>query len=375
MERREFLKGVAVLGIASSLQESSMAQTSRQDMPYRELGRTGERVSVLGMGGFHIGQPNLSEPDSIRLIRSAIDRGINFMDNSWDYNEGQSEIRMGKALKDGYRPKVFLMTKLDGRTKEEAAKQIDESLKRLQTDHLDLIQHHEIIRFEDPDRIFAQGGAHEAVLEAKKAGKVRFIGFTGHKDPHIHLYMLQIAAAHGFHFDAVQMPLNVMDAHFRSFEKLVLPKLVQDGIGVLGMKSMGDSIILKSKLVEPVECLHYAMNLPTSVVITGIDSTQILDQAFEAARTFRPMSKQQVATLLQKTEQAASRGDYELCKTSQHFDSTAHHPEWLGGQSPHVQHLAGPPSVACRGAALLVRRIPASLLVSASVCISTQAAA
>jgi predicted aldo/keto reductase-like oxidoreductase len=344
MERREFLKGVAVLGIASSLQESSMAQTSRQDMPYRELGRTGERVSVLGMGGFHIGQPNLSEPDSIRLIRSAIDRGINFMDNSWDYNEGQSEIRMGKALKDGYRPKVFLMTKLDGRTKEEAAKQIDESLKRLQTDHLDLIQHHEIIRFEDPDRIFAQGGAHEAVLEATKAGKVRFIGFTGHKDPHIHLYMLQIADAHGFHFDAVQMPLNVMDAHFRSFEKLVLPKLVQDGIGVLGMKSMGDSIILKSKLVEPVECLHYAMNLPTSVVITGIDSTQILDQAFEAARTFRPMSKEQVATLLQKTEQAASRGDYELFKTSQHFDSTAHHPEWLGGQSPQVQHLAGPPS-------------------------------
>lgn len=344
MERREFLRGVAVLGIASSLLENSMAQTSRQDMPYRELGRTGERVSALGMGGFHIGQPGLSEADSIRLIRSAIDRGINFMDNSWDYNEGQSEIRMGKALKDGYRQRVFLMTKLDGRTKEEAAKQIDESLQRLQTDHLDLVQHHEIIRFEDPDRIFAKAGAHEALLEAKKAGKVRFIGFTGHKDPHIHLYMLQVAAAHGFRFDTVQMPLNVMDAHFRSFEKLVLPKLVQEGIGVLGMKSMGDSIILKSRLVQPIDCVHYAMNLPTSVVITGIDSPQILDQAFEAARTFRPINKEQVAALLQKTEQAAAHGDYELFKTSQHFDSTAHHPEWLGGQSPHVQHLAEPPS-------------------------------
>ena len=344
MERREFLKGVAVLGIASSLQENSMAQTSRQDMPYRELGRTGERVSALGMGGFHIGHPGLSEADSIRLIRSAIDRGINFMDNSWDYNEGQSEIRMGKALKDGYRQKVFLMTKLDGRTKEEAAKQIDESLKRLQTDRVDLMQHHEIIRFEDPDRIFAQGGAQEAVLEAKKAGKVRFIGFTGHKDPHIHLYMLQVAADHGFHFDTVQMPLNVMDAHFRSLEKLVLPKQVQECVGELGMKSMGNSIILKSKLVQPIDCLHYAMNLPTSVVITGIDSPQILDQAFEAARTFQPMTKEQVAALLRKTEQAAARGDYELFKTSQNFDSTAHHPEWLGGQSPHVQQLVGPPS-------------------------------
>jgi aryl-alcohol dehydrogenase-like predicted oxidoreductase len=195
---------------------------------------------LSGWAAFTSVSPALPESDSIRLIRSAIDRGINFMDNSWDYNDGQSEIRMGKALKDGYRQKVFLMTKLDGRTKDEAAKQIDELLKRLQTDHLDLIQHHEIIRFEDPDRIFAQGGAQEAVLEAKQAGKVRFIGFTGHKDPHIHLYMLQVAAAQSFRFDTVQMPLNVMDAHFRSFEKLVLPKLVQDGIGVLGMKSMGD---------------------------------------------------------------------------------------------------------------------------------------
>jgi len=313
-------------------------------MPYRMLGRTSQRVSAIGMGGFHIGQPHIDEAESIRLIRSAIDRGINFLDNSWDYNGGQSEIRMGKALRDGYRTKVFLMTKLDGRTREEAAKQIDESLKRLQTDHVDLMQHHEVIRFEDPDRIFAPGGAHQAVLEAKKAGKVRYIGFTGHKDPHIHLYTLKVAADHGFRFDAVQMPLNVMDAHFRSFEKLVLPKLIEAGIGVLGMKSMGDSIILKSKTVTAMECLHYAMNLPTSVVITGIDSRRVLDQAFEAARSFHSMTSDQVAALLAKTERAAANGDYELFKTSQHFDSTAHHPEWLGGQSPHVQQLTGPPS-------------------------------
>jgi len=342
IERREFLKGLALAGLMASASNDSSGETPKQDVPYRTLGRTGERVSAIGMGGFHLAQPGLEEAESIRLIRTAVDRGINFMDNSWDYNEGQSEIRMGKALKDGYRQKVFLMTKLDGRTKQEAAKQIDESLKRLQTDHVDLIQHHEIIRFEDPDRIFAKQGAHEAMLEAKKAGKIRFIGFTGHKDPHIHLYMLKVAADHEFKFDTVQMPLNVMDAHFRSFEKLVLPKLVEQRIGVLGMKSMGDKIILKSKTVQPIECLHYALNLPTSVVITGIDSTRILEQALEAARTFHPLSKEQVVALLAKTAQAAANGDYELFKTSQHFDSTAHHPEWLGGQSQHVDQLAGP---------------------------------
>ncbi len=313
-------------------------------MIYRTLGKTGEKVSAIGLGGFHIGQPKLSEQDSTRLIRSAVDGGITFMDNSWDYNKGDSEVRMGKALKDGYRQKVFLMTKLDGRTKQEATKQINESLQRLQTDHLDLLQHHEVIRFEDPDRIFAEDGAMEAVLEAKKAGKVRYIGFTGHKDPHIHLYMLDVAARHGFHFDTVQMPLNVMDAHFRSFGKLVLPRLVQEKIGVLGMKSMGDHIILKSNTVKPIECLHYALNLPTSVVITGIDSQEILQQALEAARTFKPMSEQEVAALLARTEKVAAKGEYELFKTSAHFDSTAHHPEWLGGQSPSVDKLAGPPS-------------------------------
>src|SRR6202051_1151492 len=180
----------------------SSAGNRKGDMLYRTLGRTGERVSAIGMGGFHIAQPGLSEDQSIQLVRAAIDRGITFLDNSWDYNEGQSEVRMGKALRDGYRQKVFLMTKIDGRTKQSAASQLDESLRRLQTDHLDLIQFHEIIRMEDPDRVFAPGGALEAVQEAKKAGKVRYIGFTGHKDPMIHLRMLETADAHQVHFDS-----------------------------------------------------------------------------------------------------------------------------------------------------------------------------
>jgi predicted aldo/keto reductase-like oxidoreductase len=343
MQRRDFLKGLAAAGLVSSVKRGKAMADSQGEMIYRTLGRTGEKVSAIGLGGFHIGQPKLSEADSIRLIRSAIDRGITFLDNSWDYNGGESERRMGEALKDGYRQKVFLMTKLDGRTKEEAARQLDESLQRLQTDHVDLIQHHEVIRFEDPDRIFAPGGAQQAVLDARKAGKARYIGFTGHKDPHIHLYMLEVATKHGFHFDTVQMPLNVMDAHFRSFGKLVLPELVKNGIGVLGMKSMGDHVILESKVVSAIECLHYALNLPTSVVITGIDSMKILDQAFEAARTFRPLSPEQVSALLARTASYAASGQFELFKTSAHFDSTAHHPEWLGGQSPRVTELAGPP--------------------------------
>jgi predicted aldo/keto reductase-like oxidoreductase len=252
------------------------------------------------------------------------------MDNSWDYNDGKSEARMGKALRDGYRQKVFLMTKVDGRTKKSATAQLDESLKRLETDHLDLLQFHEIIRMEDPDRIFMPGGALEAALEAKKAGKVRYIGFTGHKSPDIHLKMLETAAAHDFTFDTVQMPLNVMDAHWNSFEKKVLPVAQKRNMGILGMKSMGDKIILKSKAVTPIECLHYAMNLPTSVVITGCDSLDILKQALEAARTFKPMSPDQVSALLAKTTQVAQKGEFELYKTSQHFDSTAKNPQWLG---------------------------------------------
>jgi aryl-alcohol dehydrogenase-like predicted oxidoreductase len=340
MKRREFLHvataagfseiAASLLGTANAAEvQPSDTETVRGDMRYRKLGRTGVEVSAIGLGGYHIGVPK-EENEGIKIIRTAIDAGITFMDNSWDYHDGGSEIRMGKALKDGYREKVFLMTKIDGRTRKEAARQIDDCLARLQTDHIDLMQHHEVIRLEDPDRIFATGGAQEAMLAARQAGKIRFIGFTGHKDPFVHLRMLEVAAKHDFRFDAAQMPLNVMDAHFRSFGRQVLPELVKEGIGVLGMKPMGSGLILQSRVVPPVECLHYALSLPTSVVITGVDSMKVLSQALEAVKTFRPMTPDQVAALLKKTAQAAADGRYELFKTTDRFDATAKNPQWLG---------------------------------------------
>jgi aryl-alcohol dehydrogenase-like predicted oxidoreductase len=306
------------------------ANTPTAEMPYRVLGHTGERVSAIGLGGWHLAFPKLDEQASMRIIRSAIDRGINFMDNSWDYWEGESERRMGKALGDGYRSRVFLMTKIDGRTRREATRQLDESLRRLRTDRIDLVQHHEVVRFEDPDRMFEEDGAQAALVDARAAGKIRYIGFTGHKDPHIHLYTLEVARKHGFTFDTVQMPLNVMDAHFRSFERLVLPELVRQNIGVLGMKALANGRILQSGTVSAIECLHYALHLPSSVVITGCDTLEILDQAFEAVRTFRPLSEHQVAALLARTADAASSGEFELFKTSSIYDATATHPDWLG---------------------------------------------
>jgi aryl-alcohol dehydrogenase-like predicted oxidoreductase len=313
-----------------------MSESAYPEMLYRFLGRTGEKVSAIGVGGFHLGLGQVDEQLAIRIVRTAIESGVTFMDNCWDYNDGVSEIRMGKALRDGYRDKAFLMTKIDGRSKKEAARQLDESLRRLQVDYLDLVQHHEVIRYEDPHRIFHEEGANAALVEAREAGKLRYIGFTGHKDPRIHLYMLEVAAAHGFTFDAVQMPLNVMDAHYRSFEKQVLPYLVEHDIGVLGMKCLADGILLESNTVTPTECLHYALNLPTSVVITGIDSLEILDQALEAVRTFRPLSEQQAASLLAQTAQAASSGGFEPFKTTSVFDGTAQHPEWLGEEPERV---------------------------------------
>ena len=312
------------------------------EMLYRQLGRTGERISAIGMGGFHIGKSALSDDEAVRLIHRAIDRGITFMDNCWDYNEGRSELRMGVALEQGgYRQKTFLMSKMDGRTKKEAAQQIDTSLKRLRTDCIDLVQHHEILRYDDPDRVFAEDGAMEAFTEARQAGKLRYIGFTGHKDPRIHLQMLDVAAQRGFHFDAVQMPLNVMDAHFRSFAHLVLPYLVAQGIGVLGMKTFGDGVILKSDApIKPLEYLHFCLNLPTSVVITGIENERDLDQAFQAATTFKPMDKSQVAELLERSRPYALQGKYELFKTSSTFDGTAKNNKWLGEDVESVQKLA-----------------------------------
>ena len=313
--------GAARLGVAQ--------ETRANGIPYRTLGRTGEKVSLVGVGGAHLGWMH-DEQEAIRIVRTALDSGINFMDNSWDYSDGKSEERMGKALRDGYREKAFLMTKIDGRTRQSAAQQLDESLRRLQTDHLDLLQFHEIIRMTDADRIFAPGGALEAASAAKQAGKVRFLGFTGHKSPDIHLHMLETAAAHQFTFDTVQMPINVMDAHYHSFADQVLPAALSRHMGVLAMKPMGDHHILDSQAVTPFECLHYAMNLPVSVVITGCDSLAILRQAIDAARDFQPLSDAQLAALRSKTVRAAEAGRYELYKTSDHFDSTAHHPEWLG---------------------------------------------
>jgi aryl-alcohol dehydrogenase-like predicted oxidoreductase len=304
------------------------AAEAKSDMPYRTLGRTGEKVSAIGLGGYHIGLQS-DEAESIRLVRTAMDGGINFLDNCWDYNAGVSEVRMGKALQDGYRAKAFLMSKIDGRTKAAAAQQIDESLKRLQTDHVDLMQFHEIIRLEDAERVF-KGGAMEAMLAAKQAGKVRYIGFTGHKDPEMHLKMLSVADENKFHFDAVQMPLNVMDAHYHSFEQLVLPVLVKNGIGVLGMKSLGFGDIMRSKTVTAIECLHYALNLPTSTVITGMDSMERVEQALEAARTFKPMTSDEVAALLARTADAAADGKYEEFKNKTRFDGTIQNPQWLG---------------------------------------------
>ncbi len=310
-----------------------MAVIEHPDMIYRLLGRTGERVSAVGVGGFHLASDQVDARLAVRIVRTAVDRGITFMDNCWDYNEGASELRMGKALRDGYRDKVFLMTKVDGRSRSEAARQLDESLRRLQTDHIDLVQHHEVIRYEDPHRIFADEGANAALVEARAAGKLRYIGFTGHKDPHIHLHMLDVAADHDFRFDAVQLPLNVMDAHYRSFERQVLPRLVDEGIGVLGMKSMAAGILLETDLVTPTECLHYALNLPTSVVITGIDGLQVLEQALEAVRTFRPLSGEEVASLLARTAPSASSGEFEPFKTTALFDGTAQNPAWLGDET------------------------------------------
>ena len=327
MDRRAFLKTAAAATVVKSLTDK--VALGADSFPYRTLGRSGEKVSIVGLGGYHIGHPE-DEQLSIRLVRTALDNGMNFLDNCWDYNGGQSEIRMGKALRDGYRQKAFLMTKIDGQTRKAATEQLEESLRRLQTDHVDLLQFHEVIRETDPARIMGAGGGMEAVLEAKKQGKVRYIGFTGHKSPDIHLKMLETAFAHQFTFDAVQMPLNVMDAHYNSFEKKVLPVLVKHGIGVLGMKPMGDAIILRSKAATPVECLHYAMSLPTSVVITGCESMSVLQQALDAARGFKQMSQEEVAQLLAKTAPSAVKGEYELYKTTHNFDGTFQNPQWLG---------------------------------------------
>jgi len=349
MERRQFLRSLSVAGalpvIAGSTARPAPAapaeksdslprfeatqEVVRDGMRFRKLGKTGELVSCIGVGGHHIGRPK-EDADGIKLIRTALDAGINFLDNCWDYHDGLSELRMGKALQDGYRKKAFVMTKIDGRTKTAAAKQIDQCLLRMRVDMIDLVQHHEIIRIEDADRVFGDDGAQVAVEAARKAGKIRFVGFTGHKDPLIHLRTLEVATEHGFHFDAVQLPLNVLDAHFRSFARKVVPELVKQEIGILGMKAMSDGAILETKAVTAVECLNYALTLPTSVVITGMETLERLDQALKVIKDFKPLSVEEVSALLEKTAKVASKGQYEKFKTDVKFDGTAKHPEWLG---------------------------------------------
>lgn len=363
MKRRRLFKGAAVAGLlgvplAAPARTTPLADDAampklpvledpgvrRGDMLYRKLGQTGEIVSAIGFGGSHFAKPGISADESVWLCHAAIDGGITFLDNSWDYNDGDSEIRMGRALSEGgCRDKVFLMTKVDGRNRDIATRQLEQSLTRLRTDRIDLWMFHEVLRYDDPDRIFDPDGALQAALDARKAGKIRFIGFTGHKDPRIHLYMLEVARRHGFRFDVVLMPSNVMDAHFRSFARLAMPVALRDGTAVITMKPFGGSngVILKAGTgIAPIDCLHYALNRPTSVVITGIDNRQALDQAFEAARSFRPMDEATERTLLARTEAAAADGGYELFKTTAHFDGTAQHPEWLGGETARTATLA-----------------------------------
>ena len=349
MERRDFIKTVAAgMGAAAASGLPAEAQVAvanavpragsvtaaigqHPDMKYRALGRTGEAVSLVGLGGFHLAKPGgMTNDEAIRVVHAGLDAGINFCDNCWDYNGGESEVRLGRALAmQGYRHRTFLMTKIDGRTAKAAMGQIETSLTRLQTDHLDLLQFHEIIRPDDPARVFAQGGALEAVLRAREQGKLRYIGFTGHKSPAIHASMFETADRHDFHFDTVQMPLNVMDAHYDSFEKTVVPMAVARGTGIIGMKAFGDNFILQSRVVPPMQMLQYPMSLPISIQVTGIDGMDILHQALEAVRTYVPPTPEFRAALLARSERVAMTGKTEQYKTTLHFDGTNHNPQWL----------------------------------------------
>jgi len=288
-----------------------------QGIPLRPLGATGVMVSALGLGGYHLGKL-ASEREAIRIAHAAIDAGITFMDNAWEYHRGRSETIMGKAIA-GRREEVFLMTKVctHGQGRREAMRQLEQSLRRLRTDVLDLWQIHECVYDNDPERHFARGGVVEALLEAKRQGKARFIGFTGHKHPAIHLAML----AHDCPFDACQLPLNCFDASFRSFEREVLPALVSRGIAALGMKSLGgDARQVRRKAVTAEEALRYAMSLPVATTISGIDSMRVLRQNLAVAAGFKPMSTRRMEALRRRVRDEAGDGRYELYKTTAHHE-------------------------------------------------------
>jgi len=315
MRRREFLKASAVAATGLTL-GAAPATESRDGMPYRTLGKTGEKVSLLCVGGFHLGQESVSEEEAIHIMRTAVDEGVNFFDNAWEYNQGRSEIRMGKALKDGYRDRVLLMTKHKGRDRATAQQQLEESLRRLEVDVIDLWQFHEIVHPDLPARIYGEG-AIEYALEAREQGKIRYIGFTGH---HMPAYLMEMIDR-GFDWQTIQMPLNVFDHHFRSFEKEVLPAAVSKNLGVIAMKTLGGSpgnIPGGSKAATVEECLRYAMSLPVSTVCSGMDSMPKLRQNLGVAKSFQPLEDQERTALLARTRPDALEGEFEPYKTRWH---------------------------------------------------------
>lgn len=314
LTRRVFLRATAGAIGAAALSNAAKAAVD-SSVPMRPLGNTGVQVSILGLGGHHIGRIR-NEDESIALIRRAIDGGVTFLDNAWEYHNGRSEELMGRALQNGYRQKAFLMTKHHGRDKKMAMEHLEDSLRRLRTDVIDLWQFHEIVYDADPEMIFAPGGGIEAAETAKKQGKVRFIGYTGHRDPMLHLKML----AYGYPWDAVQMPLNVFDAQYKSFEKHVVPILVRRGIGVIAMKTLASGHVLRSGLVTPEQGLRYVWSLPVSTIVSGMDTPALLEANMATARALRLMADAERTALLEKTRQAAVSGRFEPFKTAPNFD-------------------------------------------------------
>ncbi len=301
--------------LTTSLWPSGSSVGLLEQMPTRVLGRTGRNISILGLGGHHIGQIQ-DDREAIRLIRTAIDLGITFMDNAWEYHQGRSEVLMGRALQDGYRDRVFLMTKHHGRDKKTAMQHLEDSLRRLNTDVIDLWQFHEIIYENDPDMIFAPGGGIEAAEQAREQGKVRYVGFTGHKDPAIFRKML----SYDYPWTSVQMPVNVLDAHFKSFQKSILPILLERNIGPIAMKSMGGGHVLESGVVGPKQALRYAWSQPVATVVCGMTSREQLEMNIQAAIDFKPLSRHEEAELLEKAKPVARDGAFEPFKTTAQFD-------------------------------------------------------
>ena len=317
MNRRECLGTLAGLCTAGLLGPGAFAaDINAGGIPLRPFGKTGIKVSILGLGGHHIGRIKDAQ-ESVRFIRKAIDLGVTFMDNAWEYHNGRSEELMGQALADGYREKVFLMTKHHGRQdKRVAMRHLEDSLRRLKVDVIDLWQIHEVVYEKDPEMIFAKGGAIEACDEAKKAGKVRFVGFTGHKDPRIHLEMLR----HDYPWDAVQMPVNALDPHYRSFIKLVLPVLTQRKIAPIAMKTMAGGHLLRTATIEPVDALHFAWSQPVATIVSGMENEKFLEANVQAARDFKPLGGDRLQALLDKTREAGKDGKHEPFKTTRNYD-------------------------------------------------------